>query len=285
MPQPLLELHGDPAAPILHLAPANGFVLQSYAPLYRELAGWRVLSCPPRALWGDGAPPPWETVQSWEHLADDLLSAWDAYQLGPLVAMGHSFGGIASLLATIQRPQAVRALILLDPTLLHPNVIAMMADLKAQGLIDQHPLTQGALRRKRDFDSAEAAYERWRGSRLFADWDDEALRLYAQHGTRPKPEGGVTLTWPAEWEAFYFSTGWMRTWDDLGQLDGLTPTLIVRGQHSDIFVDDTVERVRALLPSADYAEVAGHGHLFPQSAPQQTAALVQHWLQAGRLIG
>ena len=58
MPQTLLELAGDADAPILHIAPANGFPPQTYLPMLRGLsASYRVVCCPPRALWGDQAPP------------------------------------------------------------------------------------------------------------------------------------------------------------------------------------------------------------------------------------
>lgn len=280
MPQPLIELGGPSSAPILHFAVANGFVLESYLPLLRPLmADYRVLSCPMRALWGDQSPPVWDATQDWTQVADEMCAAWMHYGLSDLILVGHSMGGVASALATIAQPERVRALILLDPTFLPPVIVQMLGVLRQAGTPFEHPLAQGALRRKRDFDSPQSAYERWRTSRLFADWDDEALRLYAEQGTVPKPEGGVTLRFTPEWEAYYFSTGWLRTWDDLHLLDGLVPTLIVRGGTSDTYTEESAQLAQARLPSATHWTLEGHGHLFPQSAPRQTAQRIGEWLK------
>jgi pimeloyl-ACP methyl ester carboxylesterase len=278
--QPLLELGGDGNAPLLHIAPANGFVPQTYLPLLRPLMEeFRVVCAPPRALWGDQQPPSLQHAPDWIHLAHDLLAAFEQYDLRDVVAVGHSFGGVASMNAAILDPSRFRALVLLDPTFLHENIVDMIAAAMAQGISDQHPLAQGAIKRKRDFESVEAFYERYRTKPTFADWDEEAMRLYAEHGTKPQGEGRV-LTWSAEWEAFYFSTGFAETWRTIPKLNDLLPTLILRGGNSDTYTADSAQRVRELVPSATHATIEGHGHLFPQSAPHETARVIGEWLQS-----
>jgi pimeloyl-ACP methyl ester carboxylesterase len=239
---------------------------------------YRVVSLPPRALWGDGAPPPTLGAPDWRQLADDLLAGLARYDLPPVIAVGHSFGGVASALAVIRQPQNFRALVLLDPTFLPEQVLQGILQLKQMGIPEQHPLAQAALKRKRDFDSPDELYLRYRTRPTFADWTEEALRLYAEHGTTPKPEGGVTLAWSPEWEAFYFSSGYTETWAELPALDGKVPTLVIQGATSDTFTPESYEKARTLLPSATFKQVAGHGHLFPQSAPDQAAALIRAWL-------
>ncbi|MCU0512165.1 MAG: alpha/beta hydrolase, partial [Anaerolineae bacterium] len=268
---PLLDYGGDPAAPPLHLAPANGFVPPTYTPLLRPLlAQYRVVCLPPRALWQPQPPPP-EPAQDWRSLADDLLAGFGAYGLHQVIAVGHSFGGIASLLAVLAQPQRFRALILLDPTILSQEILALIRLARQQNL--PIPLAEGALRRRQHFASVDEAFAGFRRRALFQDWPDEALWLYAEHGTRPLPDGTRTLTWSAEWEAHYFNTGYAETWEVLPRLHGLLPTLIVRGETSDTYTAASAAAVAALLPAATHATIAGHGHLFPQSAPQATAAL------------
>lgn len=278
MPQSLIELGGQSDASIMHVALANGFPPQTYIPMARSfMEDYRVLSFPPRALWGDEDPP--NSYMNWSILGDDLLAALSAHQMQDVVAVGHSFGAIGSLLAVIKEPQRFRALIMLDPTMLMPEFLNMINMVWQQNLVDQIPLVQGALRRRREFDSLDDAYERFREKRFFAGWSDEIVRLYAQYGTQPKSNGqGVELAWSPEWEAFYFSTVHNTIWEDLPQLDGLLPTLIIRGGDSDTFVPEAQAKVKDILPGADFAEVAGHGHLFPQSAPDETAKIIQEWL-------
>lgn len=284
MPQTLVELGGLPQAPLLHMAVANGFVPQTYLPLLRPLmANFRVVSAPPRALWGDQTPPVLLGAPDWMHIAHDLLAAFAQFDLTDVVAIGHSFGGVASINAAILQPERFRALILLDPTFLPQHVLDMLAAAMQQGISDQHPLAQAALRRKNQFDSAQAFYERYRQNPLFADWDEEAFRLYADYGTMPSPEGGVTLTWSRAWEAFYFSTGLSETWRLIPQL-AKVPTLIVRGGSSDTYTQDSARRVADLLPDATHITLDGHGHLFPQSAPHQTAEIIRQWLVRQALL-
>jgi len=278
MAQSLTELGGSIDAPILHIAIANGFPPETYTPMLRSLMeNYRTICFPPRALWGDQTPP--IDFQTWDSIADDLLSGFHAHNMQDIVAVGHSLGAIASLLAVIKDPARFKALILLDPTILMPNILDMIKQAWEQNVIDQMPLVQGAKRRRRVFDSKDDAFERFRSKRLFEQWSDETLHLYVDYGTQPQLDGdGVELTWSAEWEAFYFSTVQQTIWDELPQLDGLVPTLILRGGTSDTFMPEAVEQVKTLIPSATYHEIEGHGHLFAQSAPQQTSDTIQSWL-------
>ncbi len=278
MPQPLIQLGGQTDAPMMHIALANGFPPQTYLPLLSPFTDdYQVMSLPPRALWGDQIPP--TEYQDWQPLADDLLAGFAEHQLNDIVAVGHSFGAIASLLAVIKEPQRFKALILLDPTILMQNMLDMIRQAWEQNVNEMIPLVQGAKRRRREFDSVDDAFERFRGKRLFADWSDEVLRLYVEHGTQARADGeGIELSWSAGWEAYYFSTVHLSIWDDLPTLDGLVPTLILRGGTSDTFMDVARDRVQELVPSATYDEIEGHGHLFPQSAPQATAERIATWL-------
>ena len=279
MPQPLIELGGSSNAPLMHMAVANGFPPATYIPLLRPfMDDYRVVSLPPRALWGGEVPP--EGFHDWWIIADDLLAGFDQYQLEDIVAVGHSFGAIGTMLAVIKEPERFRALILLDPTILMPKFLGMIKQAWDHNVVDQIPLVQGAKRRRREFDSVDDAFTRFRGKRLFENWSDEVLRLYVEHGTQTKPDGtGVELAWSAEWEAFYFSTVQQTIWDDLSKAAGLVPTLIVRGGTSDTFVEAALAETQNLMPSATYATVEGHGHLFPQSDPESAAEHIQAFLE------
>ncbi len=279
MPQTLIELTGDKAAPILHLAPANGFPPQTYMPMLRGLSQYRCLCLPPRALWGDEKPPP--GYRDWSAAADDLLAGLYTRGLRDVVAVGHSLGGIISLLALIKRPEAFKALILLDPVFLPPHVLGIIEEAWANGSVEQLPLVRGARRRRRVFGSRAEALSRFREKPIFADWPAETLALYVQHGLRPSADGcGFELVWTTCWEAHYFATVYREIWNALPKLNGLAPTLILRATHSDTFPVAVLDRAESLLPDADFHEMDGQGHLFPQAAPQATARLIREWLRS-----
>lgn len=277
MSQPLYTFGGD--GPIMNIAVANGFPPQTYAPLLQPFtAAYRVVCLPPRALWSDVPPPP-EQPGSWRSVADDLLAGIRQHDLTGIIAVGHSFGGIASLLAALDEPQRFRALILLDPTVLLPELVQMMKVAQETGQTDLIPLVQTASRRRSQFNSVDEAFTYFKGKALFADWPDEVLRLYTEGLLQPA-DSGFELAWSPEWEVHYYRSMYTAIWETLPRLRGLLPTLVIRGGTSTTLVEESVEKVRALVPDATYVDIPGHGHLFPQSAPHETRQVMEDWLRS-----
>lgn len=278
IPYPLYDFGGQ--GPLVHVAVANGFPPQTYLPMLRPfLERYQVINLPPRALWATEPPP--EEAGSWRMLADDLLAGIEQHDLRDIIAIGHSFGSIASLLAVIDAPERFRALILLDPTLLPPAVMDLLIAARESGE-DSWPggLAEGALRRRSRFESSEAAHAYYKEKPLFGDWPDETTRLYAESMTRPADDGdGVELSWTGAWESYYYRSFYPYTWRDIPKLRGLLPILTVRGGTTDTFMPEAATALCTALPEMTYAEVPGHGHLFPQSAPAETSRLLLDWLQ------
>jgi len=277
MTQPMVSLGGNGA--LIHLALANGFPPETYLPMLRPLMEtYRMVCLPPRALWGDERVPP--DLGYWDELAHDLLTGFADHGLRDVIAMGHSFGAVVSMIAAIEQPERFKALILLDPTLLPPHVLDALRQMREAGTIDEgFHLAARATKRQRTFESYDAAYAYFNGRGAFKDWTDEAVRAYVHHGLSQAPDGRVTLKWSPEWEAYYFKTGYLQTWDMFPKFAALKlPTLILRGGTSDTYLPDAAEQVRELMPDATHLEIPNHGHLFPQSAPAETAAAVGEWL-------
>jgi len=273
---PMLDLGGS--GPLMHLAVANGFPPQTYLPLLEPLFDrFRVVSVLPRALWPD--PPEPETLRNWESMGDDLLAGLRERGLTDGVAIGHSMGGVASVFAVLAEPSRFRALVLLDPTFLPPHVANMMHFLKIVGQARRFPLVQGALRRRSSFASVDAAYDYWRSKRLFRNWSDQSLRIYAESMTRPRlAADGVELAWSARWEAQYYQTVHLHWTREVKKLRGLLPVLTVQGSRTDTFTNTSVRILHRLFPEAVNRRVDGHGHLFPQTAPDETRAIIEDWL-------
>ncbi len=263
---------------IINLLPANGFPPETYIPLLRPLTDrYHVICILPRVLWPDEKPP--GKLRQWDMLADDLLAGLAYHKLDNVIAIGHSYGGIASMIAAARQPEYFSALCLLDPTLFRPEWLEGMEQMQRDGSIIEFPLVQGAMRRRRTFENTEAAFAYFKTRKLFADWPDESLQLYATYGTQPAANGERELRWSPEWEAYYFSTGFTRSWEVAPKLRGLLPILVLGGGTSDTYVPEIAEMLRDVLPDATFAEIAGHGHLFPQTAPQQTEVQISQWLQ------
>src|SRR4051794_12874670 len=136
------EFNQNVGKPIINLAYANGFPPQTYrlalAPLFDD---YHVISVQSRPLWGD-CPP--ESLTNWQQLGDDLLAGLDQFTYQPVIAIGHSFGGVATIYAAIKRPERFRGLVLIEPTLLAPHKLLVLR-LAGMANIDlRRPLIQGA---------------------------------------------------------------------------------------------------------------------------------------------
>lgn len=283
MPQPLIELCGPAEMPLVHLMPANGFPPHCYLPLLRALPGYRAFCLPPRALWGDQAVP--AGYRGWDEAADDLLAGLEAHDIHDSVAIGHSLGGVVSMLALLKQPGRFRALIMLDPVFLPQHMLDMFDHAWKHDRIEMNPLVQGARRRRATFESRQDAFERFRSKHVFDDWTDDALWLYVRHGTRARTDGGgIELVWSPDWEAHYFATVYRQVWQDLPKVDGLAPVMIVRGANTDTFFESEVKQARRALPSAQFVDLDGQGHLFPLAAPELTAQVIAKWLAEIRAV-
>lgn len=280
MPQPIIELGGAPDAPIMHIAIANGFFAETYLPLLSHFfADYRVVCLPPRALWENAPEPPSVSAEGWRIMADDILAGLAAHQLEDVTLVGHSMGGTASMLAALKEPERFKQLVLLDPTILTQEQSRMLGEAQHAGIAEQFWMAQNALKRRNFFESKEAAYEHFAGKTLFERWPDQTLRLYVEHGLVPAPDGdGVVLRFTPGWEAYYFASGYAYGWEDLPKLNGLLPTLIIQAEGSDAFTDESYAAAQALVPSATFEQITGQPHLFPQTAPDETAQMIKSWL-------
>lgn len=278
MAQPLVELGG--AGTPLHLAPANSFPLDTYGPLIEPLCDrFRVVALPPRALWSDPGPVPAEPG-SWELMGEDLAAGIVHCDLRDVLAVGHSFGAVVSLVAAARRPERFRGLVMLDPTMLLQVQLDQVFGPNGNG-VARHLFATRARDRRSEFDTELVAFEYWRPRSLFRDWSDDALWRYVRSALRPAAGGtGLTLVWSPDWEAHYYESLYEESWRELDRLDPGLPVLVIRGGTTDVFRPEAAERFRLARPSATVVDLPGHGHLFPLVAPEQTARIIADWASA-----
>ena len=278
---PLYEFGGS--GPVLNLALANGFPPETYRPLVEPLTEqYRVISLLPRALWPGARPP--ATLVNWrDMLAADLLAGLRHHNLRDVIAVGHSFGGVATLIAAGMEPERFRGLALLDVTILPRTRMRIIQWTQRLRLDWLNRMAARASIRRDHFPDEQAAFDYFRSKPLFADWSDDALRHYTAT-LQPNTRGELTLAWPREWEAYYFLTLYTGAWSHLSLLPASLPLLMLRGEQSNTLLPNVAAEIRRLLPHMTYAEIAGHGHLFPHSAPDATRQQLMGWLEqlAGR---
>jgi pimeloyl-ACP methyl ester carboxylesterase len=276
-------IHFGGSGPPLHFAHANGYPPNAYKPFIETLtARYRVFAMLTRPLWPASSP---NGLQDWSPLADDLLKFLDERReqgddLHGLIGVGHSLGGVLTLMAALRRPALFRALVLIDPVLLPYPILFWWTLFYKLGLgYRLHPLAPAALRRRRVFESAEAMYVHYRRKPVFKRIGDHGLRTYVNALAHPRPDGRVELAYAPEWEARIYVTGPLYEWKLWPQIKDLRPPLlIIRGQQTDTFWPNAARMVQRRLPHAVIHTIPNAGHLVPLEKPDEVGRLICEFL-------
>ena len=273
MPRTVFGDHGQTLV-FLH---ANGYPPGCYRSLIAMLAvDHRVIAVRQRPLWPDTNP---DSLNSWSDLSDDLLRLAAGLDDSRIIAVGHSLGATVALRAALRKPDGFARLILIEPVLLPVHVMLTWNLVRALGLgYHLHPMIEGALNRRRTFDSLERLFDSYRSRRVFRHFSDDGLRAYIEGMTVPTTRG-YRLLYSPEWEARVYYTGIWNDWDLWKGLPGLTvPTLIIRGAESDTFWHSTAQAVKARNSRIRVVTVAAATHLAPLERPGEVARLCAHEL-------
>ena len=274
---PYIDFGGS--GPALHFAHANGYPPQAYTPFIETLTPrYHASAMLSRPLWPD-CPP--NGLRDWSPLADDLLQFLEERGEKSVIGVGHSLGGVVTLMAALRRPELFRALVLIDPVLLPYSILFPWTLFYMLGVADRlHPLVPGALRRRRVFESVDTMYTHYRRKPIFSRIDDRGLRAYVEALARPRPDGQVELAYSPEWEAKIYMTGPVYEWKLWPQLKALRPPLlIVRGEQTDTFFPAAARMVKQRLPQTVIHTVPGTGHLLPMEKPEEVGAVIHEFLE------
>ncbi len=208
----------------------------------------------------------------WQGFGDDVLAVVDGLGLERAFGFGHSQGGTALLLAEQARPGTFRALYLFEPVALPPE--------PPPPPMDDHPLVLGALRRRHEFPSIDAAVERLGSKPPLADLHPQALRAYVEHGVRPLGGGGLGLKCRREDEAEVYRMGVRNhAFAHLGAV--ACPVTLARGTRSESLSAELARRQAGLLADGHYEELDGVGHFGPLEDPDRVGRTVTRALLGG----
>jgi pimeloyl-ACP methyl ester carboxylesterase len=252
--------------PIL-LAHATGLHGMVWQPLAAHLTGYHAVA-PDLRGQGDSSPPVGRSMD-WAGFADDVLAVVDAWGVDDLVAVGHSKGGAALLLAEQRRPGTFRALWLYEPVVFPPG--AFPGSSSSSG--PTNPLAEGALRRRSTFPSRQAAYDNYASKPPLSVLDPEALHAYVDHGFEDRPDGTVSLKCRPEVESAIFAMASDNgAFEHLGQVS--CPVTIARGTEESFGPAAFALPVVDALPQGRLATFDHLGHFGPLQHPAEVAAAI-----------
>jgi pimeloyl-ACP methyl ester carboxylesterase len=251
---------------------ANGFNARTYRTILGPLAGdLRILALD---LRGHGrTPAPAEPLgrNTWLDLGHDLNTFLQTLDLGPVVLAGHSMGGTLSLFAAADLPERVRALALFDPVVLPP-------ERAAGGAPATSPLVHGASRRRRHFDSRDAAVQSYRGRGAFTTWTEPMLLDYVEDGFRDVADGTVELACAPEWEVSNYLAQGHDPWDAFAR--SRCPISILRAEiASTCNVGSRIDQLTA-DGRIRIETIPGTTHFLPMERPDLVRATLRAAIEA-----
>lgn len=267
---------GKPPALLVH---GTGFVAAVWDEVARELASaYTVYALDRRGHGASHKPGAYHFLD----YADDVRRVMDALELRNVHGIGHSAGATDLLLAANLLPGRFARLFVMEPTVMDPRAA------RSGGLNDESVARlQGTLRRRAEFDSADAVFERYRAAPAFADWTETSLRAYVRHGFVPLDDGRVRLCCTPEIESailhpIYEAMEQVYVGDARGNPFGLLaeidcPVRVTTAAKSGPIYWEMARRALSLIPRASTQVFEDAGHCVAQEVPAAVAAAVREF--------
>jgi pimeloyl-ACP methyl ester carboxylesterase len=260
-------------APTLVFSHANGFPAGTYQQLFKawSAAGWRV-----KAVGQFGHDPAYPVTSNWPRLRDQLIDFIEAEAGGPAWLVGHSLGGLLSLLAACRRPELVQGLVLLDSPVFTGWRAHSVRMLKLSGLIPRLSPGKVSRTRRHEWPSRQAALEHFRAKAVFARWEPQVLADYISAGTR-RDGGKTVLAFDRAVETHIYNTLPHHLGALMRRHPPRCPVGFIAGTRSNEVRQGGLAASRAL--AGDRFRWIEGTHLYPMEKPAETAALVLELLQ------
>ncbi|MCP5334397.1 MAG: alpha/beta hydrolase [Oceanospirillaceae bacterium] len=254
---------------ILHFSHANGFPSPCYRVLFDALRPQYDIGYIDQL----GHNPQYPVTDNWPHLVSELIDYVENTYHKPVIAVGHSLGGVLSYMAAKQRPDLFKAFVMLDSPVLGPLESFVVAMAKRFNWVDSITPAGRTIGRRTQWPDRESARAYFQDKHLFRRTDPRCLHDYVSYGTR-EVEGGVELSFDAATEIAIFRTLPHRASGPKPAAD--VPGGLIYGRDSNVIRPYQVNWMRK---KAGLRTRAVDGtHLFPFEYPEETARQILRML-------
>ncbi len=251
---------GDSASPPVLMVHATGLCASCWLPLAEDLAAdYHVLALDQR---GHGDTDASDRGYSFELVGQDVAAVIEALDLKDLRVVGHSSGGLATLMAAAELPGRIVQACLAETRVGESPANAPPGELRKRA---------NRTRMKREvWDSREAMYQAYRGRTVFKDWDEVAFQSYIEGGTRLLPDGRAQLKCLPEVEAtFYEQRESLKVSRYLDELRGQFLLLLGSYPEAQTLQDVGVRRFTKMVKGATVKPMGIGSHFLPMEHPKE----------------
>ncbi|MCW8451076.1 alpha/beta fold hydrolase [Legionella quinlivanii] len=211
----------------IHFAHGNGFPSPCYHQLLTALET-RYDYCYVDRIGHDVRFP---VTENWHYLVDQIAESVKENCRPPVIGVGHSLGGVLSLIAAIEHPELFSAVVMIDSPLLNRFKSRMVKLAKTIGLIDKVTPAGRTRGRRQHWPDKQQLWDYLKTRALFSSFRDDCLNDYIKYGFS-KDEEGYSLRFDRDIEYSIFRTIPHQFHQYEGKLK--IPAFLIYGDQSDI---------------------------------------------------
>ena len=259
---------GEPENPPLMMFHATGLCAWPWKPIARCLAErFRVLAFDQR---GHGDTDASDKGYRFEYAGEDVAAVITELQLERPRIIGHSSGGLASIIAATLMPGCVGPVVLVETRVSNDPATAPTQDLNRRA--------ERTRMKRAVWESREAMFAAYRARAAFKEWEDEPFEQFINGGTRALPDGRAELKCHPETEAtFYGMRDDLPVENYLQNLPGNWLLLLADYPGCQRPEDDGVRRFEPLVAGARVKPMGKGSHFLPMEYPADVLGVALRW--------
>lgn len=251
--------------PVIYFAHGNGFP----SLVYRKLLDHFKNNYDVFAIEKIGHDDDYPITDNWIYLVDELISDIERQTDKPVIAVGHSMGGVLCYMASVKRPDLFRGIIALDSFFVGKLKLKLLYWAKKIGWIEK--LTPaGRTKNRRNYWKSKAEIKTYLQSKaFFKRFDPDCLNDYIKHGTKQDKEGYylefnrereylIYCTLPDAFHLFEHKKNRLKI-----------PTIMIYGEQSEMLSAMDIRAAQKLYHMQCYSTPGSH--MFPLEYPIECA--------------
>ncbi|OGV44689.1 MAG: hydrolase [Legionellales bacterium RIFCSPHIGHO2_12_FULL_42_9] len=175
---------------MLHFAHGNGFPALCYSQLLKALQTRYQCTYIDRI----GHNPEFPVTENWHCLVNELIHTIQQQNFlrestAPIIAVGHSLGGVLTFLAAHEKPELFKVVVMIDAPILNQLKSRVVRLAKSLGVIDNITPARAARRRRQYWQSQETLYQYLKEKPLFRTFTEACLQDFMRFGVEQTKEG------------------------------------------------------------------------------------------------
>lgn len=261
---------------MIHFSHGNGFPAETYHQIVKGLQ--QCTASPVGYISCIGHNPKYPVENCWSSLVQESIDFIAANYTEPVVAIGHSLGGVLSYWACLQRPELFKAIILIDSPIYSNYKLAFIKLIKALGLLEYFTPARNTINRRYVWPSHKIALEHFASKRAFKYFEQRCLNDYVHFGTEPDDDDIKLRFDPMiEWK-IYRSLPSLK----ISRLANNIPCGLIYGEYSKV-----VRPNDAMYMQSKHGfwcqQINNCGHLLPFEKPDETVQVILKFFQENNL--